>query len=591
MPTLRPEKLKHDEIKVADQAFLIHHLIADCPDRTVIRELLKNAEENAVRLDPPGKVEWFIESQDGVRKLGLFNEGPGMSGDDLARLMDVASSGKTLATDENFGQGGKVSGLKVSPAGLIYRSCKNGLVSEIRLQATPTDGRPYPTYVKYRFQVDGGGYSSKLDVTESYATRIDRPINKDWTEVVLVGRSLEQDTVATLLGPNSRKNWLIREINQRFYRFPTGIAVKEADITSGQSNARKAMGLEELTTRYSKKDGGRYEDMSVNHLDYGPLVIRYCRLQGNWKADGPGNSRGRSMEAYGIGTMGDHVCLVWKNECYELFTGWSRISGPFGVTFGSANIAIEVRLTDQAPVKNNTYRDKLLRRSDDGDVRIDEFAAVVRANRPQWLIEYMDEMAQHNSSGANVMDRLQEFLHRLMVEGDPRPGVEPGGVLPGEMVGGSGGGSGGKRGGGHRAAVGKPTGQSSTGIPEVRFTDDPALLADMQGRAAVYRKEENLVLLNREHFRYLQEKEAFAEEQGKDAERRGLAEKVFDEEYMVEAGKLILQAYLFRNRHDWNDEAFEQALGMGSITIHLASPDIRREARRRVNQKIGAAAD
>lgn len=92
----------HNEVlRYRNESFAIHHVIDDCPPITVIRELLKNAEENAVMVQPPGRIEWFITEVDGVPKLGLFNEGPGMSGDDLARFMDLASTGKILGIDNN----------------------------------------------------------------------------------------------------------------------------------------------------------------------------------------------------------------------------------------------------------------------------------------------------------------------------------------------------------------------------------------------------------------------------------------------------------------------------------------------------------
>src|SRR5688572_5817438 len=134
------ETVRNETIRYRNEAFAIHHLIADCPPFSVVRELLKNAEENAITVHPSGRIEWFIEEVGGVPKLGLFNEGPGMSGDELARLMDLASTGKTLSLDQNYGQGGKISALKASPDGVVYRSCKNGRVCQIILAAEQRPG-------------------------------------------------------------------------------------------------------------------------------------------------------------------------------------------------------------------------------------------------------------------------------------------------------------------------------------------------------------------------------------------------------------------------------------------------------------------
>src|SRR5437868_15092734 len=103
------ETVRNETLRYRNESFAIYHLITDCPPFTVVRELLKNAEENAAMLHPPGRIEWFIEEVDGVPKLALFNEGPGMSGEDLARLMDLASTGKSLELDNNDDQAGKIS--------------------------------------------------------------------------------------------------------------------------------------------------------------------------------------------------------------------------------------------------------------------------------------------------------------------------------------------------------------------------------------------------------------------------------------------------------------------------------------------------
>jgi len=593
-------QVKHEPIKYRNHDFAIHHLIEDCPAPTVVRELLKNAEENAVRLNPPGRIEWFADEFDGVRKLGLFNEGPGMSDEDLRQLTDMASTGKRLGIDDNFGQGGKVSALKVSPLGVIYRSCHAGKVCQIELAAEQPEGASHPIYVKRRLHISdeqGDSWEQVIDATDEYATRSDRPLSKDWTEVILLGKRPDQDTVTELLPDATRTNWLIRHINQRFFRFAPGVIVYDADFSSGQKNARNAQGLEHLTLNWSRGEGARYEDVGAQHHHYGPLTIRYCKLRGSYGADPVGNSRARAMESYGVGTRGDHICLVWKNECYEMLTGWSRKSGPFGVTFGSANIAIQILLPDSAPVKNNTYRDKLLRRDDSGHyANIEEFADLVCRHRPPWLIEYVEEEARRNNTSSNVMERLRQHLQKMMVTGERRPCVEPGGSDEGESPTGRGRSENpadseprSRNPASHRPRRGRRTGPQTDGIPRVQFTRDPAKLAEMCGRAALYLRNENLVLLNPDHFRYQQDLNRLLDRDvGPDAERRQLAKNLFDDEYAVQAGQYVIQAWLFRGRSDWDDSEFEAALGVGAMTVHLASPATLDAARTKYRQRMNA---
>jgi hypothetical protein len=72
------------------------------------------------------------------------------------------------------------------------------------------------------------------------------------------------------------------------------------------------------------------------------------------------------------------------------------------------------------------------------------------------------------------------------------------------------------------------------------FTDDSGLKAEMVGRAAMYRREENTIFLNPDHTRYQSDLELLYRDVGPDAERRKLAKKVFDEEYKFNAGVFVV---------------------------------------------------
>jgi hypothetical protein len=594
-----PTSVHHEIIRYRNEAFAIHHLIADCPPFTVVRELLKNAEESAACLQPPGRIEWFIEEVGSVPKLGLFNEGPGMSGEELARLMDLASTGKTLGLDNNYGQGGKISALKNSPHGVIYRSCKAGCVCQVILAAEQRSGIDYPVYVKKRQLArddEGESWDVVIDVTERYAGRPDRPLDRDWTEVVLLGRDEAHNTISELIPGLKAKNWLMRLINTRFYRFAAGVAVRNANLTTGQPSNRHATGLEELTRNH----GEHSEDVAAHHPRFGPLVIRYVKLRGSYGVDGAGHSRAKTMEAYGIGSRGDHICLVWKNECYDFHPSWSRISGAFGVTFGSSNVAIQVLMPDDAPVKNNTYRDSLIDRdSDHQQVRVEEFADLVRCHRPQWLVNYIEEEARKNTNITGVMERLKTFLNDLKADAENRSVIERDGTDQGELTQrprtpGNGTGDGP---GTHpfdptsissRPALGRRLQSHRPGIPNVYFAQDPAILEEMRGRAAMYKREENAVLLNPHHFRYQDDLEKLYADTGSDAERRQLARRLFDEEYCFNAGKFVILAWLFKGKADWDDREWEEALSMGALTVHLAEPTSLEEARRRLRQRLNS---
>ena len=108
----------------------------------------------------------------------------------------------------------------------------------------------------------------------------------------------------------------------------------------------------------------------------------------------------------------------------------------------------------------------------------------------------------------------------------------------------------------------------------------------MRGRAALYRMAENIVLLNPNHFRYQDDLNRIREEAGPDAERRQIAEQIFRDEYMVQAGRFVIQALMFRGRVDWNDTQIEESVNSSAMTVHLASPDTFREASQRYRRRM-----
>jgi len=589
--------LRNDEVRFRNQPFAAAHLIADCWPQGFVRELTKNAIEAAMRLDPPGDIRWFQEVVDGVPKLGLFNEGPGMSAEELVRLTDLSSTGgeKRQGLEENYGHGGKVSALKASPGGVQYRSCKAARVSQVILCMESRPGQDYPVAVKKRQLAvgeDGAeSWETVLDVTDQYLGNSARPLDKDWTEVLLLGTSASHNTLLPGMVPGlTTKNWLIRCLNTRFYRFPPGVAVNGATVTTGQQIHRSAKGLEEVALNYTR----RREDIQAEHPVYGPVTVRYFLLDGDYgDADTAGSARAKSMEAYGVGTRGDHVCMVWKDECFDVRTGWTQIAGTFGILYGSANVAVHIVFPDHCGIKDTTYRDALIRRDTREQVRVEEFAELSRASRPDWLVEYIEAQHQLHTSNASVMDRLQRFLNELKAEPERRKVVQGEGEEEGNL----------RLDEPHDPnpdpppprpprlrpewpRVGKPVGETR-GIPEVVFTDEPALLEEMRGRAAMYRRVDNKVFLTRKHFRYLDDLEKLYSEVGSDAAACAMAREQYEAAYCFHAGRFVVQAWLYKGKSDWSDSDWVEALSQETLTIHLTGPDALHEAQGRVRQRLG----
>jgi hypothetical protein len=177
-------------IEISDKAFLIASTIERCPKIMMLRELMMNALE-AAALAPEGerRVEVSAKVFDGVPKLTLWNTGPGMDGQQLHDICDLASSiGKRKGLDENFGMGAKVASLPSNRLGMRYRSCKMGRVHEVIL--CERGG----VYGRLRRKYEDDTYAEVLDVTD-VARSEGQDLSFEWTEVTLLGNHPKQNTV------------------------------------------------------------------------------------------------------------------------------------------------------------------------------------------------------------------------------------------------------------------------------------------------------------------------------------------------------------------------------------------------------------
>lgn len=187
-------------LKVGNVDFLVSSAIDRCPSFMMVRELTMNAIE-AAAIDKSGfgkvriKAKYFPDYP-GIKKLTFWNNGPGMSSDQLSHICDIAASLKSMSLDANFGMGAKVASMSVNQLGMRYRSCKDGNVSQVVL--AKVDG----VYGKLQMDLDGS-WEDVLDVTEKVRNEKEYSIESDWTEVVLLGNAWSQDTVSNPYGDDS----------------------------------------------------------------------------------------------------------------------------------------------------------------------------------------------------------------------------------------------------------------------------------------------------------------------------------------------------------------------------------------------------
>jgi hypothetical protein len=399
------ELQKVSALRVADEAFLVATTIDRCPKTMMVRELFMNAVEAATQA-PPGSQTIEIRSLrmlGGVQKLSFRNSGPGMSSEQLHAMCDIAASiGKDMGLDGNFGMGAKVASLPSNKYGLRYRSNRGGAVSEVVL------GQRDGVYGRIRRLNEHGQLEEVFDVTASVAAE-GEDLKSDWTEVVLFGNRPEQDTVRDPYDGNPAVNgqWLADYLYHRFYRLPAGLQVRFQPGTHKLDGNRIFRTIPDRAYPIGQSESVVLENGITVHYFFDP----------------PRDNTSHNRSVTGAITTDVSTCaVVYRNEMYSLKRSrqWTLDAPLYGIPFGAKHISIHVELPDSAPVLPEAYRQFL--RYKDGEQRqvdVKDFANLVRANRPGWLIEAINSFAPADAGGTDeIRDELQKLLNNLRVRSE-----------------------------------------------------------------------------------------------------------------------------------------------------------------------------
>lgn len=416
--------MKSEPLKVRDEKFLINRTIQQAPRGTLVREFFKNAEESAASSAPGNRrIRIYPVEIDGVRKLAFWNTGPGMSDEELRQATDLSSSiNKAMSLDGNFGIGAKVSGLTVSPHGIRYRSCKNGLVHEVTIGYDDEQ----QTYVRFAVELPDGTYETVYDVTAA-ATNEGCDLNFDWTEVVLYGESPEHDTVAEPLGEGKSqdRSYVPTTIFRRFAEWVDGLEVRiDVAMTKGggKDETGKTRPLRLLRDILPQLPNHALVSDASNGV-----CVRYIH---DPKAENSGHTLSARANAATSSTT--FCALVHKGERYDFKTGkaWSAVAPDFGIPFGSRVLTVEILLPPDMAMPNQ-YRDSLAWPEDRSPMSVADFSIFVRELMPDWV---KDIIRSESPEASDNLDDIQKDLQKLLDEfrvptlarkSSRRPAAEP----------------------------------------------------------------------------------------------------------------------------------------------------------------------
>ena len=309
-----------------------------------------------------------------------------------------------MSISENFGIGAKVSGLTVSPAGIRYRSCKNGVVNEVTIGHDADEG----TFVRFAVEFPDGRKETVFDVTDVVSAS-NADLSIDWTEVVLMGEDDSHDTVSEPIGRTFQvdRSYVASQIFRRFAKFRDGVEVS-LDVS--------------MTKGGGKDETGRYRTLKtlrdvVPQLPNAEMVtdgetgvtIHYIH-----DPKMPGYSHSLSAIKNAATSSTTFCALVHKGERYDIKSkkAWSAVAPNYGIPFGSTVLTVEIIIPD-ADALPNQYRDALTTVDDRNPLRTDDFAALVRELMPEWVKVVIREA--HPPSDENLED-LQNELQKLLDE-------------------------------------------------------------------------------------------------------------------------------------------------------------------------------
>lgn len=410
-------------LRFANEAFAVARQIEHCPPKMMLRELVMNAIEAAAK-DVSGKGEVVIKSLmtkecPGIPKLAIYNNGPGMSADELLKVCDLSSThNKSVGLDNNFGIGAKVASLPSNKLGMRYWSCKNGKVSQVILCQDPDAG----VYGVQELS-DGKGWSSfTADVTIA-ASLEGYQVCRDWTEVVLYGNYPEQNTV---VNPFDAKNnddeesvsqWITRGVNGRFFRIPDNVSLffGPGTHTRGNNTRIKFKSLSyridssyDKNLRESARDGF-YKECRHECVDAeNGIKIHYIHDPMVKEPSGSMRNASYSGASCHVNTF---VSVIYKGEFYEVATkdAWRHIAPKFGVPWGYKVLTILIELPDNYTVMPDSYREHIRYMNSREIVKAIDFSGVVIAKRPKWFLDVIDSLTPGGNNN-DLRRELQELL-------------------------------------------------------------------------------------------------------------------------------------------------------------------------------------
>ena len=593
-----------DEIlpmSVGQMAFLVDRLYQDCSPLQFLRELTKNAIEGIVRLNgTEGEIRWDVDwnrfdlTNGTVSKLCVIDTGCGMSGPEMVEYINkLSSSINQQSKTGNFGVGAKISTAPANPEGILYLSWIGGKGSMIHLYRDATNN----IYGLRRFPNGEFWQSVSNDIKPE-------PIKDHGTMVVLLGEDEAQDTVRAPARAKMPRKWVLRYLNERFYRFPEKINVKARegwDLPRGDKH------------NFLRTVGGMADWLSSSSQTRGSVRLAQSKSTAHWwiiRSDVDLNS--------GHYPPSGHVAALYQDELYQMVSGpagYARLQS-FGVIFGCERVVIYLEPDNEKSqeVTSNTARTHLLINNE--PLSWAEYAAEFRENMPEELDAFQNEIgqkAQHSDHRLAIRERLRA-IKELFRFGRYRP-AKTGKFSVGEVTdnsggtsdedstkregkSGRGGGAGGKRGDIYALFTeegGQPADLVDSPIEPlvswITAEDGSRSAGDLEDRAARYLPESNQLLVNADFRAFTDMVERWVSKYEVSGSQATVIRDTVREWFEQQLIETILSAWALRHTGRWSMVELPELWSESALTAAvLPRYHIDVNIKRSLGQRLGKLA-
>lgn len=394
-------------MRMTNEDFGIRLFLEQGPSRMIPREFFKNCVEAFENHDENGTRKVWIRSRYVAgylgRKLSFINTGVGADTDTLIKITDLTGSEKKLGTENsmNRGQGGKIAGCKYNPLGLLYISRKNGVVSRAAVGYCATSEQ----WGRAEKEIDGVTYEAweeplTADEQEYYNYR---GLTGDFFEVIMLGRTSEQDTFANPYGIPGKHgdDSVLNELLARIYRMPS-VAWR-----STQTQVFYAPDVEGTRTLALYGDTVEFPEQS---LEYNNVRRERVALSGTYP--GVEVEFVHCISHKARKAFPPRCAIVFEDEQYDvrMRDRWQNSSLYFGAVGLAGKLSILIHIPN-GTLKGDLYRQNLLDKETDQPVTADAFASLIYAARPKWVLDL--QSAVKTTSPKDIKESVEDYLNTL----------------------------------------------------------------------------------------------------------------------------------------------------------------------------------